>query len=231
MVNGGVVLQVSEAWKENYPGAAVGILAIQEVRNPRHHARLEREKELLEQALRARFAGSDRAALKALPVMQAYQEYYRRFKKSYHVLLQLESLLLKGKSIPSVAALVEAMFMAEIKNQLLTAGHDLEKVQRPVTLDVAQGTESYMRINGQEQELKAGDMYIADAQSILSSIIYGPDRRTRITSGTQQVLFTVYAPPGIDGQLVEQHLRDIEANVQLIAPEAQTMTLRVYGGT
>jgi len=229
MVNGGVALQVSEAWKETYPGAAVGILAIQGVQNPRHHARLEREKEALEQALRARFSGSDRAALKALPVVQAYQEYYRRFKKSYHVLLQLESLLFKGKSIPSVAALVEAMFMAEIKNQLLTAGHDLDKVQRPVTLDVARGTESYVGINGQEQELKAGDMFIADAQGILSSIIYGPDQRTRITSGTRQVLFTVYAPPGIDKQLVEHHLRDIEANVRLITPESQTVTLRVHG--
>jgi DNA/RNA-binding domain of Phe-tRNA-synthetase-like protein len=223
-------LQVSETWKKSYPGAAVGILAMQGVNNPEHHALLEAEKEALEEQLRSRFSSSDRAALKALPVIQAYQEYYRRFKKNYHVLLQLESLLLKGKSIPTVAALVEAMFMAEIKNQLLTAGHDLEKIKRPVTLDVAQGTESYVCINGQEQELKPGDMFIADAQGILSSIIYGPDRRTRITAGTRQVLFTVYAPPGIGVQLVEQHLRDIQANVQLVAPEAQTISLVVHGG-
>jgi len=37
------------------------------------------------------------------PILKAYQEYYRRFKKTYHVQLQLESLLFKGKSIPSVA--------------------------------------------------------------------------------------------------------------------------------
>ncbi|MFN8595962.1 MAG: hypothetical protein U0559_07245 [Anaerolineae bacterium] len=33
--------------------------------------------------------------------------------------------------------------MAEIKNLLLTAGHDLDTLQLPVTLDVASGQESY----------------------------------------------------------------------------------------
>jgi DNA/RNA-binding domain of Phe-tRNA-synthetase-like protein len=128
-----------------------------------------------------------------------------------------------------VAALVEAMFMAELQNLLLTAGHDLEAVQMPVKLDVAEGTERYIQLNGQEQELKPGDMMIADAQGIISSVIYGPDRRTRITSETRQVLFTVYAPPGIGEQAVYDHLRDIQANILLVAPEADVVLLEVYG--
>ena len=72
-------------------------------------------------------------------------------------------------------------------------------------------------------------MMIADAQGVISSVIYGPDRRTRITSETRQVLFTVYAPPGIGEQAVYDHLRDIQANVLLVAPEAQVEVLEVYG--
>jgi DNA/RNA-binding domain of Phe-tRNA-synthetase-like protein len=121
------------------------------------------------------------------------------------------------------------MFMAELQNLLLTAGHDLEAVQMPVKLDVAEGTERYIQLNGQEQELKPGDMMIADAQGIISSVIYGPDRRTRITSETRQVLFTVYAPPGIGEQAVYDHLRDIQANILLVAPEADVVLLEVYG--
>jgi DNA/RNA-binding domain of Phe-tRNA-synthetase-like protein len=70
---------------------------------------------------------------------------------------------------------------------------------------------------------------IADAQGIISSVIYGPDRRTRITSETRQVLFTVYAPPGIGEQAVYDHLRDIQANILLVAPEADVVLLEVYG--
>jgi DNA/RNA-binding domain of Phe-tRNA-synthetase-like protein len=223
------MLVVSEAWKSTYPGAAVGALAIRNVLNPAHHPALEKRKAELEYQLRTCFAGYERAALKALPTLQAYTAYYKRFKKTYHVLLQLESVALRGKSIPQVATLVEAMFMAELKNLLLTAGHDLEALQMPVRLDVADGSERYVRLDGQEQVLKPGDMMIADAQGIMSSVIYGPDRRTRITPETRHVLFTVYAPPGIGEQAVRRHLQDIREYVLLVAPDGKVVLLEVYG--
>ena len=220
---------VSERWKATYPGAFVGILAMRDVANPRHHEALDKRKEELERELRSRFAGYDRRALKAHPTLRAYNDYYKRFKKSYHVQLQLESVVLKGKSLPRVAALVEAMFMAELKNLLLTAGHDLEVIRKPVKIDVATGSEHYTRINGQEQTLKPGDMMIADREGVISSVLYGPDGRTRITPETRQVFFTVYAPPGIGEQAVRGHLKDIQANVTLVAPDADIITMKVYG--
>ena len=219
------MFSISEAWRESYPGAAVGVLAMRDVSNPVSHAAMDRVKEELEEQIRARFASKDET--RAQDRLQAYRAYYKRFKKTYHVQLQLESIAFKNKSIPSVAALVEAMFVAELKNMLLTAGHDLDVVEPPVTLDVAQGHERYVRINGQEQQLKAGDMFIADSQGVLSSVIYGPDRRTRILPETRSVLFTVYAPPGIAEEAVRQHLRDMEGYVRLIAPQAETELLQV----
>jgi DNA/RNA-binding domain of Phe-tRNA-synthetase-like protein len=218
---------VSEAWKSTYPGAAAGVLAMGHVANPEQHAGLEEVKHELEAEIRASF--SSREELRALERLQAYKAYYRRFKKTYHVQMQLESVVLKGKSIPRIAALVEAMFMAELKNLLLTAGHDLDAVQVPAKLDIAQGTERYVRINGQEQQLKAGDMFISDALDVLSAVIYGPARHARILPSTRRALFTVYAPPGIGEEAVEQHLRDMESYVRLIAPEAETELLQVYG--
>lgn len=219
---------VADAWRSAYPGASVGVLAMQDVANPACHAALEAYKAELEAELRARFAGYDRVALRALPTLQAYHTYYKRFSKTYHVQHQLESVVLKGKSIPSVAALVEAMFMAELQNQLLTAGHDLDVLALPAGIHVAEGTECYVRLDGQEQQLKAGDMFIADTQGAMSSILYGPDRRTQIRPGTRRVLFTVYAPPGIEKAAVQQHLQDIQANVLFVAPQAQTELLAVY---
>ncbi|MBI4758295.1 MAG: hypothetical protein HY783_04755 [Chloroflexi bacterium] len=221
------MLIVSEAWKSAYPGAAVGILVMHNVANPERNAALDLHQEELENQLRTRFA--DRNALSTLKPIQAYNAYFKRYKKTYPVQLQLESVALEGKSIPRVAVLVETMFMAELKNLLLTAGHDLEAIQMPVRPDVAKGTERYIRLNGQEQRLKAGDMMMADAQGVISSVIYGPDRRTRITPVTRHVFFAVYAPPGIGEQAVYQHLQDIQANVRLVAPEAEVGLLKVYG--
>ena len=223
------MLIVSEAWKATYPGAAQGLLVMRNVANLEHHPKLEKRKAELEEQLRARFAGYDKAALTALPSVQPYVAYYGQFKKTYHVLLQLESVALKGKPLPRVAALVEAMFMAELKNQLLTAGHDLEALREPLRLDVATGDERYILLNGKEETLKAGDMFIADAEGVTSSILYGPDYRTRITPDTHTALFTVYAPPRIEPAAVRQHLEDIRAYVMLIAPEAAVEVRKVYG--
>lgn len=220
------MLTVSEEWKRAYPAAHVGIIVIGQVENPPSCPALESEKKQLEEDLRVLFGSRD--ALKDLEPIKAYQNYYKKFKKTYHVLHQVESIALKGKSVPRVAALVEAMFAAELRNMLLTAGHDLDAVKEPLTLGIARGDEKYTRINGTEQDLKRGDMIISDAGGVISSVIYGPDLRTRINPATTNVMFVVYAVPGVSKQAVEQHLQGIEANVKLVAPNCRTECVRIY---
>jgi len=222
------MFEITSAWKSTYPEAHAGVLVMRAVTNPAHHAALESQKAALEEQLRAQFSGQDRATIAAHPILRAYSEYYRQFKKTYHIQLQLESIVLKGKSIPSVAALVESMFMAEMQDMLLTAGHDLDTLQLPLTLNVATGAERYTLLRGEEQILKPGDMMISDQEGVISSIVYGPDQRTQIAAATQNVVFTVYAPPGIDEQTVMEHLQHIKDNVMVFAPQAQVELLKVY---
>ena len=224
------IFEVTSAWKAAYPEALAGVLVMRDVSNPPHHPALESKKAALEEELRAQYAGQDRASIASHPVLRAYDAYYRQFKKTYHIQLQLESIVSKGKSIPSVAALVESMFMAEMQDLLLTAGHDLDVLQLPLTLDVATGTEEYVLLRGEQQTLKAGDMLIRDQVGIISSIIYGPDRRTQITPETRNVIFTVYAPPGIDEQTVREHLQHVQENVMVFAPQAHVELLKVFKG-
>jgi DNA/RNA-binding domain of Phe-tRNA-synthetase-like protein len=221
------MLAVTDAWRAAHPGAAAGVLVMDAVANPSRHPELEQRKIALEGRLRERYGRLTRAELLALPTLQAYAEYYGRFKKTYHVQLQLESVALKGKPLPRVAALVEAMFMAELENQLLTAGHDAVTVEAPVHLDVAKDGESYVTLNGQTQALRPGDMLMRDAQGVISSVLHGPDQRTRIRPETARVIFAVYAPPGIGAARVADHLRVIAENVRLVAPSAQIISSEV----
>jgi DNA/RNA-binding domain of Phe-tRNA-synthetase-like protein len=224
----GKMFTVTDSWKEAYPDAGAGVLIMHQVENPARHAALEARREALEAQLRSAYAGLDRVAIKGHPILQAYDAYYRRFKKTYHVQLQLESIAFKGKSIPSGAALVEAMFMAEVKNMLLTAGHDLDAVELPITLDVSTGNERYTLLQGSEQVLKAGDMMMVDCKGVISSILYGPDQRTQMRAETRNVVFTVYAPPGVTPEGVMRHLQEIEATVRLFSPNAHTEMLQVF---
>ncbi len=221
-----VRLIISEEWSQEYPGAAAGVMALFGAANPAQRPELEKEKEAVQNDIRERFG--HREAIKSLIHVQAYTDYYKRFKKTYPVIHQVESIALKNKSIPQVTALVEAMFMAELKNMLLTAGHDVETLEGPVRLGVATGQEGYVRLNGQEQQLKAGDMFMSDDEGVISSVVYGPDARTQITAATTQALFAVYAPPGVGPEAVEAHLRDIEHYVRLVSPEARRELWEVH---
>jgi DNA/RNA-binding domain of Phe-tRNA-synthetase-like protein len=224
-----IELVITEAWNKAYPGAHAGLLGLSGVANPEMSAALEHEKADLEGALRSRFDGYERVKLRSLPVLQAYHEYYRRFDKTYHVQLQLESLVLKGRDIPRQAALVQCMFMAELKNLLLTAAHDGDRLAYPLRLDIATGEEVYTQLNGHEQTLKSGDMYIADGEGVISSVIYGPDQRTRLRPETRRAVFTVYAPAGIAEAAVQEHLQDIARFVRLVSPQAEVEILEVFG--
>lgn len=217
-------------WSSAHPDAHAGVLILRNAGNPQSHPGLEERKAALEAELRARYAGFSRQAFLDVPALYSYDRYYSRFKKTYHIQLQLESIVLRGKSIPAVAALVEAMFMAEMEDLLLTAGHDLDVAVPPFILDSSQGKESYMLMRGEAQTLKQGDMYIRDGEGVISSVIYGPDRRTQIRPETKNAVFTTYVPAGVPAAAVKAHLEHIQRNVLIFAPDAGTELLEVFSG-
>jgi DNA/RNA-binding domain of Phe-tRNA-synthetase-like protein len=215
------VMIATDSWESAFPGAVVGALVMRGVQNPEHSAALELHKRRLEEDLR-RAAGAGSGGGEADRLLRAYADYYRAHGKTYHVKAQWESVAVKGKPIPGGAALVEAMFMAELKNLILTAGHDLEAVARPVEVAVTRDDDRYVVMSGRERATGPDDMMMVDRRGIISSVLQGPDRRTRITAETRVVLFAVYAPAGVDEGDVRRHLEDIRANVLLVAPEATT---------
>lgn len=220
------MLYVTDAWKQAHQGASVGLMIVRNVNNDEHCEALEQSKRQLENRLRAIFTSKEELSGR-FPI-SIYSNYYKKYKKTYHVLKQIESIVFKDKEIPFVAPVVEAMFMAELKNGLLTAGHDYDALKTPLTLDAATGNETYLLINGKEQAVKPHDMMISDQAGIISSIIHGPDLRTRILPETRKAAFVVYAPEGISKDAVSNHLSDIYTYIKVVSPDAGIEHQEVY---
>ena len=212
---------VAPAWHAAHPGACVGVLALRAVANPERHPAAEAAAEELERELRERYGGLGRDALRAVGPLPAYTAYYKRFGQRYHVAMQLESVVLRGKPVPRRGALVGAMFVAELRNLILTAGHDWDEVAGPLRFDVATEEERYLVPAGAEATAKPGDMYAADDGGVLSAVVTGPAGRARIGPGTTSALFVAYAPPGVEPDLVSTHLEEIEAGVRAVSPGAE----------
>ena len=221
------MITLSKAWKEMEPESFVGVLCLDNCPNQPDHPDLAAARSGLVRDLIKQLGPLDRKSIREMPVYAAYDGFYRRFRKTYHVQLQLESVIHKGKSIFSPSALVSVMFMAELKTGLLTAAHDMDVVSGELTADVSDGTESYIRLDGSDQLLKEGDLFIYDEQGILSSVIYGPDRRTQIRTDTRKAVYTTYAPPGINQAQVLEQLEILEKYARIFAPDLERVFLKV----
>ena len=211
-------ISATKEWRDTHPGGIIGLLEISGIENTKASSSLDERKRSTEADLRNRYQDFTRQDFLVLPVMSAYETYYKRFDKTYHVLLQVESIVLKGKNLPNVTPLVDANFIAEVETLVLTAGHDVAKLHEPITIDVSRERDQMTQMNGTSKVIRAGDMIMRDADGISCSIIYGQDNRSPITAETSQVLYVAYAPVGVPAEVVEDQLRKIEENVRLFSP-------------
>lgn len=109
----------------------------------------------------------------------------------------------------------------------LDAGHDLKKLKLPLRLNLATGNEGYQSISGRDVTTAAGDLILSDGTRVISSILKGPDYNTRITPDTCDVLFTIYAPPGVSTHEVRTALMKLEERIRVFAPNSKTEILQV----
>ena len=212
-----LAISATDAWRAAHPGASIGLLELTGVGGADASDSLADRKRETEARLRDRYHGLTRQDFTSLPVMAAYVRYYKRFNKTYHVQLQLESIVLKGKGLPSVSPLVDANFVAEVETLVLTAGHDAAKLDGAVSIDVSRDGDQMTQMNGSVTALRPGDMVMRDARGVCCSIIYGQDNRSPISRETSHVLYVAYAPPDVPAAAVEAQLQAIEDNVRLVS--------------
>ena len=206
----------------------MGVVLLGNVDNTRRETPLDQRKQEVEATLREKYSKFSRADLLELEVLKAYRNYYRHFNKTYHVQLQLESVVHKGKPLPNVSPLVDANFTAELNTLILTAGHDADLLRNFVRIDVTQTGDEFTQMNGVLKSLKPGDMMMSDADGIVCTIIYGQDQRTPISPKTRRAFYVAYAPPEVPATAVSEQLDSVRDNVLLFAPEAETELFQVY---
>jgi DNA/RNA-binding domain of Phe-tRNA-synthetase-like protein len=214
-------ISTTKEWASVHAGATIGLLEISGVENAHPSPALNEYKREAETHLREKYGDFKRADFLALPVMAAFDQYYKRFNKTYHVQLQLESIVLKGKSLPSVSPAVDSYFMAEVQTLVLTSGHDVAKLQEPITIDVSREGDMMRQASGEPKAIRPGDMVMKHRGDIICcSIIYGQEPDSLISAGTQHVLYVAYAPAGVPTASIEDQFERIESYIRLFSPQA-----------
>lgn len=215
-----VQVETTSDWHLIHPGAQIGLLEISQVDNHHPCPLLNERKARLADDLRRRYGHLSRTEIVNLPVMAAYVRYYKRFDKTYHVLLQLESIIHKGKNFAQASPLVDANFMAELDTFALTASHDVAQLEAKLWIDVARRGDTLIQMGGAIKQIPPNDMILRAEQTICCSILYGQDNRSPITSDTTHVLYVTYAPPGVPCEAIHSYWQKVLEYVWLCSPQA-----------
>ena len=134
-------VKLTESLKKIYPEAIFGSLIVKDLVNKKKNDNLEQRKRKLEKSLRER----------RIPVtdhvIEKYQNHFKKWDKSYPIEFQIQTVI-NGRQLPQVSVLVDSMFHAELKNRILTSGHDLDLIiGDKLVFDVTRGDEKYLKIS------------------------------------------------------------------------------------
>ena len=223
-----IEIQISEQLKKRYSTACGGVLFIKNIRNNDSCRILEKVKEETEADLIRRFSSLSREELNSNPVLKAYRAYFKKFKKTYHILLQLESVAKKGRSFPAVNPLVDSCFLAEMNTFVLSAGHDADLLSSPVLFDLSSDNDEFIQINGNAITLKADDIIMKSGGKNVCSVIYGQDKSTVLSTSTENAFFVSYAPEGVPEKYLDENLDLVESYIRSFSPLSETMLKKVF---
>ena len=150
-----------------------------------------------------------------------YFRFFRKFKKTFPVMMQFESVLLKGREFPKSNAVTAVPFLAELETHVLTGTHDVEQLLGPAELYLAQAKEPFAGLRGDLVHTYPGDLCARDEGGIIFSMIAGADDRTCIHPDSRHVFHPVFGTPDTDKAVIENALRRLEFFVKVLAPDAE----------
>ena len=154
----------------------------------------------------------------------AYFRFFRKFKKTYPVMMQFESVLFKGRSFPDFNPVVEVAFLMEIVTRALSGAHDMDQISGTVELYSATEKEEFLGLRGTPFHTYPGDFCGRDEQGIIFSLIAGADARTCARLESRHVLYPIFGTPDLPVSRIENAMETLIRYVKVLSPEAVITT-------
>ena len=168
-------------------------------------------------SLREEYRDYDR---KAVFGEHPYSRFFKKFKKTYPVMLQFESCLLQGRPFPHGNPVAEVPFLAELRTLVLMGTHDLDRVQGPVLLCSGTEKEPFPGMRG-EAHTYPNDVVGRDDGGVIFSMIAGADDRTCARPESRHVFYPVFGVPSFPAEAMEEAQRTAAEFARILSPEAE----------
>ncbi len=149
-----------------------------------------------------------------------YFRYFRKFKKTYTVMMQVESFLLKDRPFPEGEYINAVAFLTELKTHILLGAHDADRVEGDLVLYNESAKTPFPGMFNPDAHSYPNDMTGRDDGGIIISMIGGADSRTCIHDDTSHVIYLIFGLPDMP-MSIEDVAAQIVENVKHLAPTAE----------
>jgi len=178
---------------ENYPSTHVGLIFVTACNNQISSPEISFVLKESETVLKEKMVETP---LLELPEMKKWRETYKTFgaKKGRRVSIEaMAKRVNKGESLPSISPLVDLYNAVSLRYMFPCGGEDLDKVSGDVKLTISDGTESFLRIGGEENEPPSvGEVvYKDDLGCLCRCWNWREADRTKLTDQTRNAVLVV----------------------------------------
>ncbi|MBQ6582652.1 MAG: hypothetical protein IJH77_02360, partial [Mogibacterium sp.] len=150
-----------------------------------------------------------------------YFRYFRKFKKSYPVMMQVESFLLKGRPFPEAEWINSVAFLTELKTHQLLGTHDVDRIVGDLVFYNETAKTPFVGMINPDSHSYPGDITGRDDEGIIISLIAGADARTCIHDDTTHVIYLFFGVHETSAEVLEETARQAEVYVRALAPTAK----------
>lgn len=155
-----------------------------------------------------------------------YFRYFRKFRKSYPVMMQVESFLVKGRPFPEGAQINAVAFLTELKTHILLGTHDVDRIKGELVFYSETEKTPFTGMFNPDSHSYPKDMTGRDDEGIIISMIAGADDRTCIHEDTSHVIYLIFGLPDMSVS-IEEVAAQIRKSALVLAPSAVIETYLV----
>ena len=150
-----------------------------------------------------------------------YVRFFKKFKKTYPVMMQFESVMFKGRPFPEFNPVSEVAFLMEIVTHVLSGAHDIDRIRGTVELYSAVCKEEFPGLRGTPFHTYPDDFCGRDEAGIIFSEIAGADERTCAKQESTHILYPVFGTPELDETVIRNAMDVLIRYIQVLSPNAR----------
>lgn len=124
--------------------------------------------------------------------MENYEKKFNQKKFFFPLKSQLKKVIKSG--FPTINPFIESLLLVEMTEGVLLGVQDYSCVEGKMSISTAKEGEEFLGMKG-KIICQKDELIIRDEKTIIASMFQGPDKKTKITSNSKDIIFYFFGTP------------------------------------